>query len=183
MLPQNTSIEQVKTALDSCLRDIFKVSLTSITASEKGKNGSVTVNFTDPNGRPNGLTGFGIVNDVLSYDSPTLNALAEAGGYQGSHPVGFTGVGIYMAGKTPIKFSPFINYTVSDMDRRTARDARLQGLTGGFVSTQIHELGNSISGVLTHNVNTFGDPNNRRDKDSGYRLELCVLNKLGGSGK
>lgn len=137
------------------------------------------MNFTDPNRRLNGLTGFGVVNDVVSYDSRALNAMAEQEGYRGYNPVGVTIIGEF-AGRN---FSPYINYTVSDMNRRTAIDPRLQRLVGGFVSTQIHELGNSVSGILAGNINAFGDPNNRTDVDAGYQLELCVLNNLRGRGR
>lgn len=165
--------------MDGCLRDLFGLGLTSFTPSQRGRNGSVTVNFTDPNRRHRGLTGFGIVNDVTTFDSRRLRRFAQSEGVNTS-PVGVT---VVSGTFEDVTFSPHINYTASNRDRLRAVDERLQRLVGGFISTQIHELGNSVSGVLHGNVNTLGNPNDQHDVDAGQRLELCVLNNLRGRGR
>jgi len=76
--------------------------------------------------------------------------------------------------------SPYYNFTASDRDLYPDRGHHptLRSALGGNISTQIHELGNSL-GAIAFNSSTV-DNGPGVDGDWGYRLGSCVELKLSG---
>jgi RHS repeat-associated protein len=156
-------MEKVKAALNQCLGEMFGMSLTSFTPSEKGKNGHATMNRL--NGTfPNGLTGFGVTNDNTTYTQAQLSALSKKVGGSGSG-LGLAGHGVYNG----MMLDAHTNYTASDRNRFVSEGQQRSGFPA-FLASQIHELGNSVSyltGIEFSNIKT-------RDKDPGAAFESCV---------
>lgn len=155
----------MKAALNTCLGKLFKdlngnpaAKLISFTPSSRGKNGSAKVEYTDPsNSRFDGSVAFRVTNDVKSYSFARLKSLGQGEG------VGYTNPN-----------SPSVNYTISDRgSHHSGVNRELENLIGGYMSTQIHELGNSIW-YITGNYIGSRNP----DSDSGYPLASCVTDEL-----
>jgi RHS repeat-associated protein len=153
--PTGTNTRKLEAALDSCIKKLFGVSLTSFKPSQRGKNRSVTVNFTDPNRRLNGLTGFGVVNDVTTYSRSTARTYVNSNyAANGQPPLPSNSV-IY--GFTSSS-SPHINFTVNDEKNSV-----------NILKTQIHELGHSLEHIL--GISKY--------KEAGWELENCVAKEGG----
>ncbi|MCW5955995.1 MAG: RHS repeat protein [Pyrinomonadaceae bacterium] len=146
------NLKNAKEALDKCIRKLFGVSLTSFNASDRGKNGSVTVNFTDPARRLNGLTGFGVVNDVSSYSIKTAPEDVRNQEGKNSKVYGFTNSG-----------SPYTNYTLSNITNSM-----------DILKTQIHELGHSLQYIAMNAVSGY-----KQYGEAGWELENCVRDNGG----
>lgn len=136
------------------------MSLTSFTPSQRGKNGNVNVNFTDPNRRLRDLTGFGVVNDVTTHSRSTaraaVNAIYTAGG---GSPLPSNTI---LYGFTDPS-SPHINFTVSDEKNSL-----------NILKTQIHELGHSLEYIARPAIGGYS-----KYKEAGWKLENCVAGKGG----
>jgi hypothetical protein len=132
------------------------VSLVKFDPSSQGHSGSATVNYFD-NTAPGKHGVYEVKNNVTKYNFATSP----------QHAMGFTNPS-----------SPFTNYTISDRDDHNSFDTGLQCIVGGFISTQIHELGNSIAWGSGNDIGHSRDT----DPDSGYQLQQCVEKELRSAG-
>jgi len=146
------NLKNAKEALDKCIRKFFGVSLTSFNASDRGKNGSVTVNFTNPARTLNGLTGFGVVNDVSSYSIKTAPEDVRNQEGKNSKVYCFTNSG-----------SPYTNFTLSNITNSM-----------DILKTQIHELGHSLQYIAMNAVSGY-----KQYGEAGWELENCVRDNGG----
>jgi len=157
-------LDKIEAAIQKCLglftdlNGMRAVDLIQFDPSSPGHSGRAQVDYLDPKavGRKGIYT---ITNNVTRYSSVTS-----------PNAVGFTS-------QNPGK--ALTNYTISDRDQQNSFDPRLQGIVGGFIATQVHEMGNSIAAVSGnyighHDAQYNGTP----DSDSGYQLQLCVMNEL-----
>lgn len=152
----------IQAALGRCM-GIFRdlngnpaVCLLKFDPSSQGHGGSATVDYIDHTAP--GRTGvYEVKNNVTNYSYKTSP----------QHAAGYTNPA-----------SPFTNYTISDRNNYNAFDTGLQSIVGGFISTQIHELGNSIDSASGN----YSGKTSAADPDSGYQLELCVEKDLRGQG-
>ncbi|MEJ7860895.1 MAG: VCBS repeat-containing protein [Pyrinomonadaceae bacterium] len=159
-LRTKTNIEKLTAALDTCIRKLFGVSLTSFIPSGKGKNGNVNVNFIDPNKKLRGGAGFGVVNDITTYSRGAaraeVNAIRKSNGEppleKNSILYGFTN-----------SDSPHTNFTANDEKSAV-----------NILKTQIHELGHSLEYIARPAVSGF-----TQYKEAGWDLENCVVGEGG----
>jgi RHS repeat-associated protein len=163
------SLPEITAALKKCIRKVFltvtresAVDLLDFYPSSQATGGYAVVKITGAeSGGANGT--YKVRNDVKRYSSRTLPSRARGA-------VGFTNPRL-----------PLVNFTISDRDSRQAFDPRLQNMLGGYISVQIHELGNSIS-FLSGGVPAIYDGvreyNGISDYDDGYQLERCVRDEL-----
>ncbi len=165
-------LKAITAALTKCIRDTFKTvagesaaRLIEFAPSSPGDSGYAVIRVYEAERA--GMTGlFTVRNNVTRYSSRTLPKRVRAQG----HALGWTNLG-----------RPFVNYTVSDRDRFQSFDPRLQNIVGGFISVQIHELGNSIYGItggITGRYDGVIEYGGTIDSDSGYQLERCVRAEL-----
>jgi hypothetical protein len=141
------------------------MALASFDPSAKGKNGSATMNFTDGS-TINGFSGFGVVNDVTTYSEKQLRAVEKK--RTGSDPGRIAGM--TMSGlQNGLYFDPHTNYTVNEL--RGQPTTKLDKLVGLQLSTQVHELGNSISDITGLQ---FSSSPREKDEDEGMAFENCV---------
>jgi hypothetical protein len=122
--------------LPECVREIYGVDVRTFVPSGPGSNGNFIGNI-------NGKT-FSVENDVGSYTAAALGVISYK-----FHPI---------AGYTN-GFSPYLNYTASDLQPVEA-----------FALTQIHELGHSLDVIMSGNP--FGT-----NEASAERLEDCLRRK------
>jgi YD repeat-containing protein len=173
-------------ALGECIRKLFgtSVTLNSFTPSSKGKSGSATFTY---NAQGSGVPLQAQVrNDVTSYSGAGINTISNASRAANFRPVNnltyTNGTTIArdftMPNGTVMHFSPYTNYTASDRDRSDGYYSQLNKRLGGFVYTQIHELGNSIAQIYANDMDKYGDPNDSHDKDTGQQLSKCMADKL-----
>lgn len=106
----------------------------------------------------NSIRGFTVYNNVTKYTQRGLRAQAP-----GHDPIGLTH-----------PRTPYTNYTASDREKYHAFDRGLEQLIGGYMATQIHELGNSIANIIPNHIGKW----DAADPDSGYQLQLCVTEEL-----
>ena len=142
--------------------------LISFSPSGKDVAGSTIVNYIDPNA-PGTKGVYEIRNDVTKYNYQNLPG-NSARRRQGEPPaVGYTSPN-----------DPFTNYTISDRELHpSSNGTSFQEIVGGFISTQIHEVGNSIelaSGNYIGKSSPGGDP------DSGMQIQICVEKELRSQG-
>jgi hypothetical protein len=164
------------------------VRLDSFTPSSRGSNGSTTFTYNAPGtGVPLQAT---VHNDVKTFTGAALDTINDfVDGIQG-RPIasdiryvnGITLKGTEEINGRTYSFDYYTNYTASDRVTGYGYFPKLDRRLGGFQSTQIHELGNSISGILTGDLTRFGNTNDPHDKDSGQQLQKCMANKLSGGG-
>lgn len=156
------SLPAIEAAIGRCLGK-FKdlngnpaVRLLQFVPSSQGHGGSATVDYFDHSAP--GRTGvYEVKNDVTKYSFKTSP----------QRGMGFTN-----------SASPYTNYTISDRENHNSFDTGLQAIVGGFISTQIHELGNSIDAASGNYIGK----SRAADPDSGYQLQLCVEKDLRGQG-
>lgn len=151
--------------LNDCTQRLFGVELRSFTPSRRGQNGSFTGYGADSYDNGGFDAEIMVINEVRAFTSTDLRnqqntALAARG--QPPLPAGSFIMG--RVGTTPSGYTPYRNYTASDL-----RNSR------AILATQIHELGNSlraITGVtmVPNSVQGIGG-----DADPGTRLERCVF--------
>jgi hypothetical protein len=165
------NLPAITNALRKCLRKVFQtiarepaVELLDFAPSSEGSGGYARVKITDA--ATGGRTGvFKIRNNVTSYSYRTVPRDVRKRG----HALGWTRLN-----------APLVNFTVSDRDNHDAFDPRLQHMVGGYISVQIHELGNSIyglSGVPAY-YDYVTEYKGTIDSDDGYQLERCVRAEL-----
>jgi hypothetical protein len=183
--------KKLEQAIHDCIQELWGKDLAFIALdpSRKGHNGKIIIAYTQEVERrsASGLSGasgtvkdlditlYTITNDVVSFTSNDLTALAGVGaigigpsergwgddgnyswvkGYKNSW------VGFKYKGKN---YNPSwtTNFTASDREKwRGQGFERLEGDLGGYLETQIHELGNSLAAK-------FGYRGNRNAKPGG----------------
>lgn len=179
--PQKTGphLGTVKKAIYDCIQGLWKgvAQLVSFDPTTKGKDGKASITIFDS---PGSIKEFATVHNSVKFPSGTLGYFYNASrGLTGTAgPLrGFTGYGSYkyeLEAET-LKFSPYVNYTASDVQNFGAYFQNLANKIGDFQETQIHELGNSIRGLTGMDVGDINDPH---DTDSGQQLSKCVNGKL-----
>jgi hypothetical protein len=167
--PQNTKVGQAggpagpaahtntafENKLNACTKQLFGVDLQSFTRSRHGQNGSFTGYGADAYGAGGSDTQITVVNEVNSYTSNQLAAMA--GLSPNSGVMGLTGT-------TPSGYTPYRNFTASGLTNSTA-----------ILATQVHELGNSLRRITRVTMDPNSQPVPSGDHDPGTRLEKCVF--------
>jgi RHS repeat-associated protein len=156
------SAQEVEMNLDSCLRTMYNLRVTSFTPSQKGKHGNVNVNSTD--GRrfgPAAGFGFGVVNDATSFNSVQIGTIGGGGTDDGVTALGFApspdGQGFQ-------QYSPHINYTANNLTNPTY-----------IMAVQIHELGHSLTMITGIQPKIPSKARRPGGPDGGTPLERCVF--------
>jgi RHS repeat-associated protein len=159
--PQKPSPEEIKSAIKDCLDALWGMGtrLDSFLPSEPGKDGKATFSYLKSLGEYASAT---ITNDTRTYTAIQLTGLRG-----GPFPI---------VGGLTFPDHPYTNFTASDRSNFTGHFPGLDSAVGGFVATQIHELGNSIAAITGKDVGRTG----AKDEDSGYQLEGCAARKLSG---
>ena len=141
--------------LDACTKQLFGVELQSFTRSRHGHNGSFTGYGADAYGSGGSDTQITVVNEVNSYTSNQLGAMA--GLPPNSGVMGLTG-------PTPSGYTPYRNFTASGLTNSRA-----------ILATQVHELGNSLRRITGVTMDPNSPAGLGGDTDPGTRLERCVF--------
>lgn len=148
----NTAFEN---KLNACTKQVFGVELQSFTPSRDGHNGSFTGYGADAYSAGGSDTQITVVNEVNSYTSNQLGAMA--GLPPNSGVMGLTGT-------TPSGYTPYRNFTASGLTNSRA-----------ILATQVHELGNSLQRITRVTMGPNSPPGLGHDTDPGTRLERCVF--------
>jgi hypothetical protein len=179
--PQNPLPCVDRKVLADCIRPQFGVELRSFTESRRGINGTFTgygpdtgYTGTNPNGpfeyansNPGSDAEFEVINEVSAFSGKQLGGFAHkysGGKVPGGWVYGYTG-------PTPSGYTSYRNFTANDL-----KDAMQ------IISTQIHELGNSLHDITTaaNNDKKFvTNPTSAPDSDAGAKLEKCVRDHKG----
>ncbi len=149
------SLTPVERKLNECTKQLFGLELNSFTRSRKGHNGSFTGYGADAYSAGGSDTQITVVNEVNSYTSNQLGAMA--GLPPNSGVMGLTGA-------TPSGYTPYRNFTASDLTNSRA-----------ILATQVHELGNSLRRITRVTMDPNPEPVPSGDHDPGTRLEKCVF--------
>jgi hypothetical protein len=151
-----------KNAVSLCLKDIFGVTLSSFTTSNKGQNGSFSGIL--PNGNQISVT-----NDVNSFSTAGLDEIF----YHSQQPPKGRGdiQGLTLSGSVPTKWFlgviPYAYQSFSITTNYSANDLSLAALR----TTQVHELGHTLAWTLGL------APVGTEDPFAG-KLEDCVNQKM-----
>ena len=169
--------------LANCIRPQFGVELRSFQESRVGTNGTFTGYGPD-----SGITGAN-PNGPFEYDSPNpgsdreFTVINEVNAFTGKQLAGFyntytkgqklpAGSWLYgYTGQTPSGYTSYRNFTNNTLTNAMR-----------IISTQVHELGNSLSEITTakNNPNIIvTNPGSAPDSDAGAKLEKCVRDHKG----
>jgi len=154
------SRDDIARAINECLSELWGagIYLTSFLPSTAGKDGRAS--FTYYNSLDSPARSATVTNDTRTYDVGDLSVMSN-------EP--------YTAGLT-FNNHPYTNFTASNVWSFVGAFPALESAIGAFVTTQIHEFGNSIAAITGRSVGRKNAP----DKDSGYQLEGCAARKLSG---
>ncbi len=172
----------IANAINICSERLYGVTLTSFVPTDKGGNGYAFFLPKEANEYTN--RSFGVTNSV-AFNQADLFLLSGKKGvgktfYSRSLVDGVTPkYGIYTVPTADHTLSdgttrnfPFvtnINYTASDITAASGRNG-----FSAFLTTQIHELGNSLQLITGRDYKP--DPNSK-DDDAGQAFETCVVNE------
>ena len=151
------SLTPFERKLNKCTKQLFGIELNSFTRSRKGHNGSFTGYGADAYSAGGSDTQITVVNEVNSYTSSQLGAMAGSALPPNSLAMGLTG-------STPSGYTPYRNFTASNLTNSRA-----------ILATQVHELGNSLRRITRVTMDPNPEPVPSGDHDPGTRLEKCVF--------
>jgi RHS repeat-associated protein len=150
--------------LNECTQRLFGVELKSFTASQRGSNGSFTGYGADAYGSGGSDTEIAVVNEVRAYTSNDLRNQYNANLTPGQQPLPAGSFVMGRAGPTPSGYTPYRNFTASNLTNSRA-----------ILATQIHELGNSLKAITGVTMGPNSPAGLGGDTDAGTRLERCVF--------